>query len=114
MIWESLVDLVSGRYGIEAVSGPIGITEQIAVTASRYGLFELLYLTVILAMNLGIFNLLPFPALDGGRILFILIGIIRRKPISTNVESYVNFFGFVVMLAFAAFVTLKDIITLFK
>ena len=65
-------------------------------------------------MNLGIFNLIPFPALDGGRALFLVIEAIRRKPLMKEVEEYINFIGITALFAFMIFIMGKDIIKLFK
>lgn len=67
----------------------------------------------IISINLGIMNLLPFPALDGGRLLFLLIELIRRKPMKTEVEAYINFAGLLVLFGFMLFISFKDVIKLF-
>lgn len=108
MVWESLFDLVVGRYGIEAVSGPVGITATVSEAAS-YGLFSVLYLVSVISINLGVVNLLPLPALDGGRVVFILIEMIRRKPLSREMEAKIHAVGLVILLGFAVFITCKDI-----
>ena len=66
------------------------------------------------SINLGVFNLIPFPALDGGRFLFLIIEGIRRKPLNRNVEAYVNFVGIIILFAFMIFVTVKDVFHLFS
>jgi regulator of sigma E protease len=63
-------------------------------------------------MNLGVMNLLPFPALDGGRILFLLIELVRRKPLKAEIEGYINFAGLIILFGFMIFITFKDIIGL--
>ncbi|MGM9597168.1 MAG: M50 family metallopeptidase [Eubacteriales bacterium] len=113
MIWDSLVDMISGRYGLEAVSGPIGITETVGEVAKQGGM-NLLYLFVVLAMNLGVVNLLPFPALDGGRFVFLLIEGIIGRPINRKVEAYVNAAGLFILLALMVFIGFKDIFTLIR
>lgn len=112
MIWESLYDLVSGRYGIEAVSGPIGVTEALTEAADT-GAYSFTNLAVIISINLGVMNLLPLPALDGGRLVFLIIEAIRRKPLKPEVEGYINFAGLVLLLTFMAFICVKDVIGLF-
>lgn len=112
MIWESLYDLVTGRYGFEAVSGPVGVTKTLAEAAS-YGAEQFVYLSVVISMNLGIMNLLPLPALDGGRLVFQLIELIRRKPLSRNVEGYIHFAGIVALMVLMVVIVFKDIIGLF-
>jgi regulator of sigma E protease len=68
---------------------------------------------IVLSINLGVFNLIPFPALDGGRFLFLAIEGVRRKPLNRNVESYVNFVGIMILFALMIFVTVKDVLHLF-
>ncbi len=113
LIWESLFDLVTGKYSMEAVSGPIGVTEAMVETANTYGAEEFINLAVTISMNLGIMNLLPFPALDGGRLVFLIIEAIRRKPVRAEIEGYVHFAGIVVLMLFMLFICAKDIVGLF-
>lgn len=111
MIWESLYDLIRGRYGMEAVSGPVGVTKALG-EAAESGAGDLIYLAVVISMNLGVMNLLPFPALDGGRLVFQIIELIRRKKISPKIEGYVNFAGLVVLMILMVVIAVKDIIGL--
>ncbi len=112
MVYDSLLGLVTGRFGMEAVSGPVGVVEVVG-EAAKTGLWTFMYLVIVLTVNLGVFNLIPFPALDGGRFLFLAIEGIRRKPINRNVESYINFIGMLLLFAFMIFVTVKDVLHLF-
>ena len=111
-IWRSFTGLVTGEYGMEAVSGPVGTVNVIAESASM-GIRSLMMLFVFISMNLGIFNLLPFPALDGGRIIFVLIEAVRRKPLKPEHEGYVHLAGMVILFGFMIIVTFKDIFKLF-
>ena len=111
MVYDSLLGLVSGRFGVDAVSGPIGVAEVVG-TAAKKGYLNFIYIVAILTINLGVVNLLPFPALDGGRFVFLIIEGIRRKPLNRNVEAYVNFVGIVILLAFMIFISFKDVIKL--
>lgn len=113
MVYDSLFDLLRGRYGAEAVSGPVGTTQVIGQAAQAGGA-TLLYLVAVITINLGVFNLLPVPALDGGRLLFLIIELFRRKPINRNLEGYVHFIGILVLFALMALISIKDIIGLFK
>ena len=113
MIWDSLFDLVSGRYGIEHVSGPVGVTGAIT-DAAKSGAYTLFYLVVVISMNLGIFNLLPIPALDGGSLLLLLVEMIIRRPIPQKIEYGIKAFGFIVLMLLVVVVSFKDIIFLFK
>ena len=112
MIWDSLYDLISGRYGIEAVSGPVGVTGAIT-DAAKTGAYSLFYIVVVISMNLGIFNLLPIPALDGGTLLFTLIEMIFRRPIPKKIENGLKIAGFALLMLLVIFVTFKDIFGLF-
>ena len=112
MIYDSIFDLIRGRYGADAVSGPVGTTQVIGEAAQAGGA-TLLYLVAVITINLGVFNLLPVPALDGGRLMFLIIELFRGKPINKNLEGYVNFFGILVLFALMALISIKDIIGLF-
>lgn len=111
MVWESLFDLVTGRYSLSAISGPVGISSEIGA-AARIGVIPLLYMVVVISINLGVMNLLPIPALDGGRLIAILIEIITRKKIPAKVERIINGVGLVLLLSLSAVVLVKDIIQL--
>ncbi len=111
MIWESLIDLITGKYGFEAMSGPVGVTTTIG-DAAKQGIGSLMYLSAVLAMNLGVFNLLPLPALDGGRLFFQLIELIRGKPIPPKYEGMIHFAGIVLLMGLMLAVTYIDIIKL--
>ncbi len=112
MIWESLYDLLSGRYGVEAVSGPVGVTQALTEAADT-GAYSFTNLAVVISINLGIMNLLPLPALDGGRIVFLLIEAIRRKPLKPAIEGYINFAGLAVLMLLMVLICIKDVIGLF-
>ncbi len=113
MVWDSLADLITGRFGLDAVSGPIGMTELVE-TSLAAGWESLLYLWVIISVNLGVMNLLPIPALDGGRFVFLLWEAITRKPLDRKIEGYINAAGLLILMAFIILVTFKDIFQLFK
>ena len=112
IIIDSLKDLVTGRYGADAVSGPVGMAGAVG-DAAKSGVNSLLYLFTLITMNLGVFNLLPLPALDGGRIIFLIIEGIIRKPVKKEVEQTINTVGIMILMALMLFVTLKDIANLF-
>ena len=71
-----------------------------------------LYIVSVLTINLGVFNLIPFPALDGGRFLFLAIEGVRGKPIDRKIEAYINFVGIIILFSFMIFVCFKDIMKL--
>lgn len=112
IIWITLTDLIKGKYGINDLSGPIGVVDAIG-QASSMGLVELLALASFITINVGIFNLLPIPALDGGRIVFLVIEGIRRKPIKPEYEGYVHFIGLALLLILMLVVSVSDIVKLF-
>ena len=113
MCWESIIDLITGRYTIAAVSGPVGISEAIGTAANAGGL-ALLNITALISMNLGVMNLLPLPALDGGRLIMILYEMITRKKIPAKIESTINAVGLIVLLGLSAIIMVKDIFGLFS
>ena len=112
MCWESIFDLITGRYTLAAVSGPVGISESIG-TAAKAGPTSLLYITALISINLGVMNLLPIPALDGGRLISILVEMITRKKIPAKIENIINAVGLMVLLGFSFIIMIKDIIGLF-
>lgn len=111
MCYESIADLITGRYSFEAVSGPVGISTAIG-DAAKAGVEPLLYLTALISINLGVMNLLPIPALDGGRILTILIEMITRKRLPVKVEGVINAVGLVLLLGLSAVILVKDVLQL--
>ncbi len=108
VIWRSLVDLISGKYGISAVSGPVGMTAVIGSVAKQ-NLKALLPIMALITINLGLFNLFPIPALDGGRLIFILFEMIFRREVPQKYESIIHAVGFVLLIGFMLLVTAKDI-----
>ncbi len=108
VVWFSLVDLISGKYGISAMSGPVGVTATIGA-AAKQSLANLWPIMALITINLGIFNLLPIPALDGGRLLFILFEMITRKKVPEKYESWVHAAGFVLLILLMLAITAKDI-----
>lgn len=123
----SLGNLVSGKLSKDDISGPVGIVNAVggiidqtadygkAMKKSTWKIFtdivmNMLYMAVLLSANLGIMNLLPLPALDGGRLVFILIEAVRGKPIDPAKEGYVHFAGFVILMLFMVFVMYNDIL----
>ena len=118
MVWDSLFNLITGRFSVSAVSSPIGVTSAVKDTIEGSGwsakqiLQYVLNITAVISINLGVFNLIPFPALDGGRFLFLAIEGIFRKPISREIENKINVVGIVLLMALMLVVVLKDIIML--
>ncbi len=113
MVWESIIDLVSGKYGVEHISGPVGVTTAVS-DAAKNGVGSFLFLTVAITMNLGVFNILPLPALDGGRLAFQLVELLRGKPLKPEIEGYIHFAGIVILMGLMVVITFKDVIGLFS
>lgn len=111
MCWESIIDLIRGRYSLEAVSGPVGISGAIG-DAAKKGPLNLLYLVSMISINLGIMNLLPIPALDGGRMIFLLIEMISRRRLPKKIEDTINAVGLFALLGLSFVIMIKDIFTL--
>ena len=112
MCWESIIDLITGRYTFAAVSGPVGISEAIGSAASQ-GATSLLSIVGLISINLGVMNLLPLPALDGGRTVLILIEMITKKKLPPNIEATINSVGLLVLLGLSARIMIKDVFGLF-
>ena len=110
-MWDTLKYLFTGKVGVNQLSGPVGIY-SIVDSQAEQGLEALLYLVAYLSINVGIINLLPFPAFDGGRILFLLIEKIFRKPVSKKVENIIHSIGFMLIIGLLIFVTFNDILRL--
>ncbi len=112
MVWFSLVDLIGGKFGISQVSGPVGVTAAISDAVS-INILNLLPMMALITINLGIFNLLPIPSLDGSRALFILIEMITRKKIPKKYEAIIHAVGIIILFAFLILITIKDIVSFF-
>jgi regulator of sigma E protease len=113
IILQTLRQMFSGGVSIRDLSGPVGIVQVIAQTAKE-GMVSLIFLTAFLSINIGVCNLLPIPALDGGRLLFILIEKILRRPISPRKEGAIHLAGLVMLLMLMAVVTYFDVLRLFN
>ena len=109
LVWSSLGMLVTGQVGVDQLSGPVGVAEVMASTA-RYSISAFLQLVAFISINLGVMNLLPLPALDGGRLVFLLIEAVRRKPVPPKYEGYIHAAGLMLLLALMVYVTGQDIL----
>ena len=108
----ALSDLITGRVGLNALSGPveiISVVGEVTETKNEYTLFTVLMLFAMITVNLGIFNLLPFPALDGGSIIFALYELLTKRKVKEEIVGYVTAAGFVLLMLLAVFVTAGDI-----
>ena len=108
MVALSLADVVTGRVPVNNLSGPVGIVQVIG-EATGMGWQPLMLLVALITVNLGVFNLLPIPALDGGRLVFLILEAIRRKPIPQKYEIAVNAAGFVFLIGLMLFATFNDV-----
>ena len=111
-VFDSLAGLFTGRFGLQHMSGVVGTTEAIGEAAS-YGISTLLNFCALISVNIGIFNLLPVPALDGGRLLFQFVEVIRRKPIDQKYEGLIHGIGFVLLMLLVIVVLFNDIFKIF-
>ena len=111
LIWMSFIDLIRGKYGLNDLSGPVGIVTAIG-TVRTYGMESLMNLIVMITINLGIFNLLPLPALDGGRLVFLIIEGIRKKPVPPEKEGMVHLIGMACFIILMGVITVSDILKL--
>ena len=112
-MFDTLKYLFAGKVGVNQLSGPVGIY-SIIDSQAKEGFEALLYLIAYLSINVGVINLLPFPAFDGGRILFLLIEKIFRKPVSKKVENTIHTIGFMLIIGLLIYVTGNDIFRLIK
>ena len=111
IIFTSLMDLLRGRESINDLSGPVGIVTAIGQAAS-YGWQDLLELLVLITVNLGIFNLLPFPALDGGKIVFLLIEAVTGRAVPEKIQGSLTVAAFALLFGLMIFATYNDILRL--
>lgn len=112
-IWNSLIMLVSGAIGLNALSGPIGVVKMAGQVAEK-GFIPLLMFISIISINLGFFNLLPIPALDGSKILLILIEAITGRKINKKLEQTIAVVGFISLLGLIIIISVKDVINIFS
>ena len=110
-MFDILKQLFTGKVGVGQLSGPIGVVGAISSAASN-GLYSLLYITAFLSVNLGFINLLPIPALDGGRLVFLFIELILGRPVSRSKEGLIHTIGFIFLMCLILFVSFKDVIRL--
>lgn len=104
--------LISGKIGLSALSGPVGIYEVVGETIN-YGLNYFLYILAFLSINVGFINILPFPAFDGGHVLFLIIEKIKGSPVNAKIENTCHLIGFILIFLLMIIVTISDIIKLF-
>lgn len=117
---KSVFYLITGRVSVKEVAGPVGIVNavgDIVSSSKQYGIGDtiltLISFSIMISANLGVINLLPLPALDGGRLVFIVIEAIRKKPVPKEKEAIVHAVGFVLLMIFMVFVLYNDIMNIF-
>ncbi|MCR4605945.1 MAG: site-2 protease family protein [Eubacterium sp.] len=117
---QSLGLMITGQVSADQISGPVGIVKQVSDVVEeskpegmKTVTMNLLIFAILITANLGVMNLLPIPALDGGRLLFLIIELIRRKPLPQKVETYFNAGGFIALMSLMVFIMANDILKLF-
>ena len=103
--------LFTGKVGLNSLSGPVGIYS--VVGSAKASIIALLYLTAYLSINVGFINLIPFPAFDGGRVLFLIIEKIKGSKINPKIENTINSIGFMLLMLLMVIITVKDVLNLF-
>lgn len=118
-VWYSLVDMIGGKYGLNEIAGPIGTVDligdmvgQAATAVTRENLYSLLFMFALICVNVGVMNLLPLPALDGGRLVFLLIELITRRPVPKRFEGMVHFVGFALLILLMIVIAFNDVFRL--
>lgn len=119
-VWYSLVDIFAGKYGLNEIAGPIGtvdiigdMVEQAASEATRENIYSLLYMFALISVNVGVMNLLPLPALDGGRLIFLLVELVTRRRVPQKFEGMVHFIGLALLMLLMVVIAFNDIFRLF-
>ncbi len=121
MVLESLKGIITGRFGLNDVAGPVGTAQAISQAAGAgletgfgQALENIFYMIILITVNLGVVNLLPLPALDGGRLLFLLWEAVTRRPVPQKYEGYVHAAGMVLLMALMVVLTFNDVIRIFQ
>lgn len=109
-IFENIKMLFTGKVGLDQMTGPIGISNMVSQTT---GFVDFMYLLALVSISLGITNLLPIPALDGGKLLILIIEAIRRKPMKEEIEIGIQLAGFFILILLTIFISYKDILRIF-
>lgn len=111
-IFKIIANLFTGRLSLDNLSGPVGIYSAVG-EYRKLGFSNIMYFTAYISINVGVVNLIPFPAFDGWRALCLIIEKIRKKPVNEKVENIVNTVGFIILIGLIVLITIKDIIKLF-
>jgi regulator of sigma E protease len=110
--FKSFGQLITGKVSLKSVSGPVGLTKMVG-DAQKIGFSYVLLLTALISINLAVINILPFPALDGGRILFVIIEVVIRRPLPKSFVQWANGIGFLFLILLMIIVSVKDVVKLF-
>lgn len=113
LVFVSLGMLFNGQAGLNDLSGPVGVVHAMN-TVAQSGWYDFLFFAAFLAVNIGVMNLLPLPALDGGRILFVLIELIFRRPVPRDKEGWIHFVGFALLILLMVYATFNDILRILR
>lgn len=121
MVWATLIGLISGKFGFNEIAGPVGTVSVISQVASAGlkvsfvdALNNIIMVMMLITVNLGVFNLLPLPALDGGRLMFLVVEAIRGKPVNPKYEGFVHAAGLALLMVLMVLVTFNDVFRLFS
>ena len=108
-MWLIITSLIKGSLGLSSLSGPVGMYTVVGQSA-KIGFQSILYLTAYLSVNLAVINAIPFPAFDGGRILFVVIEAIKGSKVNPKVENTFHTVGFFLLMLLMVYITIQDII----
>lgn len=106
-IVDNVKQLLTGNINKDEVMGPVGISNVVSQT---HGVENYIYIIALISLSLGVTNLMPFPPLDGGKIVLLLIEAFRRKPINQDIENYIQITGFVILITASIFITFNDVV----
>lgn len=109
-IVDNLKQLIRGNVNKDQLMGPVGISSVVSETK---GIENYIYIIALISLSLGVTNLMPFPPLDGGKIVLLLIEAVRRKPLSQEIENYIQITGFVILITLSVFITYNDVVRIF-
>ena len=108
-MFESIVQLFTGKAKMDQMMGPVGISSVVSQTT---GIADFIYIMSVISLSLGVTNLMPFPPLDGGKVVLLIIEGIRKKPFSQKFEVALQSVGFLILITLSIFVTYNDILRL--
>ena len=121
MVVESLKGLLTGRFGLNEIAGPVGTAQAISQAAGAglsqgfgQAVSNIVFMMIMITVNLGIINLLPLPALDGGRLVFLFVEVIRGKPVPPEKEGFVHMAGLILFFLLMVFVMYNDIMRIIR